>query len=37
MDNQVRERFYYPKGFVSKNDTPEDERRRIDYSKIHRL
>lgn len=36
MDNQVRERFYYPKGYVSKKDATEDERRRIDYSHIHK-
>jgi glycosyltransferase involved in cell wall biosynthesis len=35
MDNQVRERFYYPKGHLAKKTPGEDERRRIDYSQIH--
>ena len=34
MDNQVRERFYYPKGYVVKKPEAQ-ERRRIDYSDIH--
>lgn len=33
MDNHVRERFYYPKGYVVKNEAKDDTRRRIDYSK----
>lgn len=36
MDNQVRERFYYPKGYVAKKtDVPTHDRRRIDYSEEH--
>ena len=36
MDNQVRERFYYPKGFVVKKKRSKDrERRKIDYTEIH--
>lgn len=36
MDNQVRERFYYPKGFVKKGAEQEDIGRKIDYSQRHR-
>mgnify|MGYP001319996470 CR=1 FL=1 len=39
MDNQVRERFYYPKGYVAKKEDKEGdalERKRIDYTEIHR-
>ncbi len=36
MDNQVRERFYYPKGYIlKKQDLPDDADRRIDYSEVH--
>ncbi len=36
MDNQVRERFYYPKGFVAKKKASKGrERRKIDYTEIH--
>ena len=35
MDNHVRERFYYPKGFVAKKTGKDDRDRMIDYSKIH--
>ncbi|HFA47540.1 MAG TPA: glycosyltransferase [Bacteroidetes bacterium] len=35
MDNHVRERFYYPKGFVVKNEGKDDAHRRIDYSDIN--
>ena len=34
MDNQVRERFYYPKGFVVKDKQQDDSHRRIDYSNL---
>jgi glycosyltransferase involved in cell wall biosynthesis len=36
MDNQVRERFYYPKGYVVKKQEDGDDKRRIDYSELHR-
>ncbi|TAK34970.1 MAG: glycosyltransferase family 2 protein [Saprospiraceae bacterium] len=36
MDNQVRERFYYPKGYVVKKLEKGDGKRRIDYSELHR-
>lgn len=36
MDNEVRERFYYPKDFVGKKEEKGKGRQRIDYSKIHR-
>ena len=33
MDNEVRERFYYPKGFVVKKPEADNSRRLIDYEK----
>jgi len=36
MDNQVRERFYYPKGYVVEKQEKGDGKRRIDYSELHR-
>ena len=36
MDNEVRERFYYPKDFVGKKEEKGKGRQRIDYSKIHK-
>ena len=35
LDNQVRERFYYPKGYVHSQADPDDEHRRIDYTNVH--
>ncbi|MCB0643290.1 MAG: glycosyltransferase family 2 protein [Phaeodactylibacter sp.] len=35
MDNQVRERFYYPKGYGKTPSAEPDEHRTIDYSDIH--
>lgn len=34
MDNQVRERFYYPKGYVSQNKNSNNIHREIDYSNV---
>lgn len=35
MDNHVRERFYYPKGYLVNAAAPDDSHRRIDYAQIH--
>lgn len=32
LDNEVRERFYYPKGYVLKDEEQKKSRKRIDYS-----
>jgi glycosyltransferase involved in cell wall biosynthesis len=34
LDNQVRERFYYPKGYIAKSRAGEDSGRKIDYTHI---
>jgi len=34
LDNEVRERFYYPKGYILKKEEPKANRKKIDYSKI---
>jgi glycosyltransferase involved in cell wall biosynthesis len=34
MDNHVRERFYYPKGYITKIDKSKEANRKIDYSKM---
>lgn len=34
LDNQVRERFYYPKGYTPPKDRPDEPRRRIDYTQL---
>ena len=34
LDNQVRERFYYPKGYIKTTSLKADDHRRIDYSKM---
>jgi glycosyltransferase involved in cell wall biosynthesis len=34
LDNQVRERFYYPKGYIAKSKSGADSDRRIDYTHI---
>ena len=34
LDNQVRERFYYPKGYIAKPKGGEDSSRKIDYTHI---
>ena len=34
LDNQVRERFYYPKGYISKQKPGDDSGRKIDYTHI---
>ncbi len=34
LDNQVRERFYYPKGYIAKSRSGEDPGRKIDYTHI---
>jgi glycosyltransferase involved in cell wall biosynthesis len=32
LDNAVRERFYYPKGYIQKNEEQQKVRKRIDYT-----
>jgi len=34
LDNQVRERFYYPKGYIARSGQKEESGRKIDYSHI---
>ena len=34
LDNQVRERFYYPKGYINNESNKNEENRKIDYSKL---
>ena len=34
LDNAVRERFYYPKGYIQKNRNEQDPDRRIDYQQL---
>lgn len=35
IDNEVRERFYYPKGYIVKKEEEHHEGRKIDYDGIH--
>ncbi len=34
LDNEVRERFYYPKGYITKAETKSEEGRKIDYARL---